>query len=404
MSTVRPIRSEVDYNLALERIESLMGAVAGTSDYDELDVLSTLVELYEEDHFPIDFPSPIQAIEFRMEQEGLSQADLAKYIGSRSKVSEVLSGKRSLTLKMIRALNLHLGIPAEVLIGDNSPQELEDNEIQWSKFPIFELSKRGWLPSIADSKDNAHLLMSHLIERAGGHQAIPQALYKKNNAARRNARMDPYSLQAWCLHVLSEARENPPNVEYKEGSIDEKFLRFLATLSRLPNGPKRAVEALNEQGVAVVYARHLPKTHLDGAAMMTKEGIPVIGLTLRYDRLDNFWFCLLHEVAHVWKHVSSENSIFVDDLSLNKSDHDEDWSIEDEADQLAQNSLIPNDAWEASKLPYQATPSKIIAFAQSINVHPAIVAGRVRRETKNYRLLSQFVGSNQVSKHFEGAS
>ena len=404
MSNVRPIRNEADYNLALERIESLMGATAGTTEFDELDVLSTLIELYEEDHFPIDFPSPIQAIEFRMEQEGLSQADLAKYIGSRSKVSEVLSGKRPLTLKMIRALNLHLGIPAEVLIGDNSTQELEDNEIQWSKFPIFELSKRGWLPNITASKENAHLLMSSLIERAGEYQAIPQALYKKNNAARRNARMDPYSLQAWCLHVLSEARENPPSVEYKEGSIDEKFLRFLATLSRLPNGPKRAVEALNEQGVAVVYAKHLPKTHLDGAAMRTKEGVPVIGLTLRYDRLDNFWFCLLHEVAHIWKHVSSENSFFVDDLSLNKSDHDEDWSIEDEADQLAQDSLIPKDAWIASKLPYQATPTKVIAFAQSINVHPAIVAGRVRRETKNYRLLSQFVGTNQVSKYFEGAS
>lgn len=404
MSNVRPIRSEADYNIALERIDSLMGAVAGTSDYDELDVLSTLAELYEDDHFPIDFPSPIQAIEFRMDQEGLTQADLTKYMGSRSKVSEVLSGKRSLTLKMIRALNVHLGIPAEVLIGDSSTQELEDNEIQWSKFPIFELSKRGWLPSISDPKNNAHLLMSALIERAGGNQAIPQALYKKNNAARRNARMDPYSLQAWCLHVLSEARENPPKAEYQEGSIDEKFLRFLATLSRLPNGPRRAVEALNEQGVAVIYARHLPKTPLDGAAMRTKEGIPVIGLTLRYDRLDNFWFCLLHEVAHVWKHVSSENSFFVDDLSLNKSDHDEDWSIEDEADQLAQDSLIPNDAWIASRLPHHATPSKVIAFAQSINVHPAIVAGRVRKETKNYRLLSQFVGSNQVIKHFEGAS
>jgi len=258
MSNVRPIRNEADYNLALERIESLMGATAGTTEFDELDVLSTLIELYEEDHFPIDFPSPIQAIEFRMEQEGLSQADLAKYIGSRSKVSEVLSGKRPLTLKMIRALNLHLGIPAEVLIGDNSTQELEDNEIQWSKFPIFELSKRGWLPNITASKENAHLLMGGLIA----------------------------------------------------------------------NGPKRAVEALNEHGVAVVYAKHLPKTHLDGAAMRTKEGVPVIGLTLRYDRLDNFWFCLLHEVAHIWKHVSSENSFFVDDLSLNKSDHDEDWSIE----------------------------------------------------------------------------
>jgi len=142
---------------------------------------------------------------------------------------------------------------------------------------------------------------------------------------------------------------------------------------------------------------------LDGAAMRTKEGMPVIGLTLRYDRLDNFWFCLLHEAAHVSRHLNEEGAFFVDDLKLDRSDHSEDWSVEEEADELAQEALIPSTAWNAADLLKSATPSRVIAFAQSVNVHPAIVAGRVRRETGNYRLLSQFVGSNEVRPLFEEA-
>jgi HTH-type transcriptional regulator/antitoxin HigA len=398
MSAVRPIRNDTDYEAALERIDSLMDSAA---DRDELEVLVTLVEAYEDRHFPIDLPTPIEAIEFRMEQEGLTQADLAKYIGGRSKVSEVLSGKRPLTINMIRALNKHLGISAEVLIGDGIGHDEEEHAVQWAKFPVIEMSKRGWLPKVSNPRVKAEDLIDGLIARAGGPQALPQAFYRKNNSARRNARMDSFALQAWCLHVLAEARANRPVVTYRKEAIDEGFLRFLATLSRLPDGPKRAVDALNQQGIAVVYARHLPKTHLDGAAMCTIEGIPVIGLTLRYDRLDNFWFCLLHETVHIWKHVSPEHSFFVDDLSLSEADHEEDWSVEAEADSFAQNALIPNEAWSASGLPERATPSRVISFAQSINVHPAIVAGRIRKETQNYRLLTQFVGSNEVSPHFE---
>jgi HTH-type transcriptional regulator/antitoxin HigA len=398
MSVVRPIRNDSDYAAALERIDSLMDS---SEDGDELEVLVTLVEAYEDQNFPIDLPSPIEAIMFRMEQEGLTQSDLAKYIGGRAKVSEVLSGKRPLTINMIRALNRHLGIPADVLIGDGVSQDDEEHGVQWSKFPVLEMSKRGWLPEVKNSRGKAEDVIANLITRAGGPQALPQAFFRKNNSARRNARMDPIALQAWCLHVLAEARANPPVANYRKEAIDERFLRFLATLSRLPDGPKRAVAALNQQGIAVVYARHLPKTHLDGAAMCTIEGIPVIGLTLRYDRLDNFWFCLLHEAVHIWKHVSPEHSFFVDDLSLSETDHDEDWSIEAEADLLAQNALIPNDAWNASGLPDRATPSRVISFAQSINVHPAVVAGRIRKETQNYRLLTQFVGSNEVSLHFK---
>jgi HTH-type transcriptional regulator/antitoxin HigA len=110
-TAIKPIKSDADYEQALERIYELMEAQPNTPEADELDVLTTLVEAYENKHYSIDLPNPISAIYFRMEQEGLKQIDLVPYIGSRSKVSEVLSGKRSLSLKMIRALHKGLQIP-----------------------------------------------------------------------------------------------------------------------------------------------------------------------------------------------------------------------------------------------------------------------------------------------------
>lgn len=118
MIDVHLIRTEDDYRAALARVDKLMEAEAGTPDGDELEHLAMVIEAYENKHHPIGLPDPIAAIHFRMDQEGLSNKDLIPYIGSSAKVSEVLAGKRDLTLPMIRALHKHLGMPAEVLIQE----------------------------------------------------------------------------------------------------------------------------------------------------------------------------------------------------------------------------------------------------------------------------------------------
>lgn len=112
-----PIRTEVDYEKALSRIEMLMDAEFNTPEGDELDILTTLVENYEAKHFPIPQCDPIEAIRFRMEQMGLEAKDLTPIIGSRSKVSEVLNHKRQLSISMIRNLHARLNLPYESLIG-----------------------------------------------------------------------------------------------------------------------------------------------------------------------------------------------------------------------------------------------------------------------------------------------
>ncbi len=116
---IHPIKTEDDYNNTMLRIDALMDALPGTEEGDELDVLATLVEAYERDHFPIESPDPVEAILFRMEQMGIDRKALEPFLGGRNRVSEVLNRKRNLSMRQIRKLHDGLNIPLENLVGVN---------------------------------------------------------------------------------------------------------------------------------------------------------------------------------------------------------------------------------------------------------------------------------------------
>jgi HTH-type transcriptional regulator / antitoxin HigA len=133
---VRPIRTEEDHDAAVARIAELMGSPPGTLAGDELDVLATLVDAWEAKNHPIDPPDPLMAIQFRMEQQGLTRSDLEPMIGSRARVSEVLTGKRKLTIEMIRRVRLGLGISADSLIESApSPRNSQSKRRKSSRSP-----------------------------------------------------------------------------------------------------------------------------------------------------------------------------------------------------------------------------------------------------------------------------
>lgn len=113
---IKPIKTEIDYNQALERLEVIFDAKKDSSEGDELEVLGILIDQYENEHFPIGMPDPIEAIKFRMEQMGYNQNDLANIVGLKSRASEILNRKRKLSLEMIRQLHEQLNIPTDVLI------------------------------------------------------------------------------------------------------------------------------------------------------------------------------------------------------------------------------------------------------------------------------------------------
>src|ERR1035441_4798759 len=118
---IQPVRTEAEHDAAVARITQLMGAEPGTAASDELEVLVTLVDAYETKHFPMNVPDPVTIIKFQMEQQRLTRKDLEPMIGSRARVSEILTGKRALTLPMIRRLHMDLGIPGDLLGGTAAP-------------------------------------------------------------------------------------------------------------------------------------------------------------------------------------------------------------------------------------------------------------------------------------------
>jgi len=397
----RLIKNEKDYDTALSRIDQLMDAKSGTAEMDELELLTALVEMYEERHFPISPPDPIDAIKFRMEQIGLVQKDMVPYIGTKSKVSEVLNGKRPLTLSMMRSLNKNLGISAEVLLkepGADFPNQIQ--EMEWSRFPLLEMAKRNWIPMVDDIKEKAEELIRDFIEQAGGLDTVPKPCFRQGKNGRYNPKMDLFSLTAWCIRVQSVARKNPLKTKYVKNSIKLGTMQEVARLSYFDKGPLLAKEYLEKHGVHLIVVPHLPKTYLDGAAILLPDGTPVIGLTLRYDRIDYFWFCLLHELAHVSKHLSTSDRLIIDDLDLRGKKVEKEDIIEKEADEMTRNGLIPKRIWDRNPISGKTSTAEIYALAEKLKIHPAIIAGRIRFEQNNYRLLSRHVGNKQIRKHF----
>ena len=406
MSEIKPIRTEADYETALARIEELFQAASGTREGDELDILTVLVEHYEDIHFPIAPSDPIDAIEFHLDQKGMSPRDLAPIIGSPAKVSEVLARKRPITMPMARALHQHLGIPAEVLLKDPKITREDDQQrMEWSRFPLRAMVKLEWVPNVPNLKEHAEQLVSRLMDRAGGREFAARPMYRKNDHRRVNAKTDDYALRAWCWEVMARGRERGSNVAYRPGTVTPDFLRSVAELSMSEDGPRQARDYLAQHGIGFQYVPHLPRTHLDGAALRSQDGRPVVGMTLRYDRIDNFWFTLLHELAHVSLHLDgdAEDEGFVDDHSLRDiGTTGEGDNKENVADQMAQDALIPPDVWRDGDVLEHPNPMAVVGLGWEAGVHPAIVAGRVRRELGNYRLLSQFVGTGEVRRQFGG--
>jgi hypothetical protein len=168
-------------------------------------------------------------------------------------------------------------------------------------------------------------------------------------------------------------------------SDPKKAARRLAQLSVLPDWQDQIVTALHSMGIILVILEHLPGTFLDGAAMCRGDGVPVIALTLRHDRLDNFWFTLLHEFAHVVCHLSPDRQLILDDLDVASSE-----TIEAEADSFARNALIPPPIWK--QIDEDSSTEEVMDAAEKAGVHPAIAAGRWRFEHSDYRRFSKLIG------------
>lgn len=387
---VRVIESEADYSAALEQMSALMASepAAGSDSERLLKTLAVLVRDYESARYPIAAPDPVEAIKFRMEQQGMAPKDLIPYLGSRSRVSEVLAKKRSLTLAMIRSLNRGLGIPAASLLGDRADANTEFN-LDWKRVPFADMRKRGWINRMPHDASDARQLLESWMDPVRILEFAP--LYRRH--VRSAKPVDQEKLVIWTAQVAKKALNHRPSGKF-DSSWSMEFLRDVARISVFKNGPSLVREFLDQHGIVMLVEPAL-SSWLDGAAIMCRN-LPVIALTLRHDRLDNFWFVVMHELVHLLKHLGPDAMSFYDDLD---SDDQAD-PREVEADRLAAEALIPSDEWRASPASKLRSADAVNHLARRLKIHPAIVAGRIRKVCNDYRVLSGMVGQGEVRKHF----
>lgn len=390
----RLIKTEAEYEAALAKVESLMHAKAGTEELDRLEYWSRLVEIYEDEHYPIPQPTPLEAIEFAMDQQGLSRRDLEPFIGSKGVVSEVLAGKRRLTLEMIRRLHAGLGIPLDTLIQDlpSDPDPDPDPCSALNGAAIKEMVKRGWLEAVAGA-DEMRAQAGRWLEQVGFASVDPA--FCARSSTRLGMRGDASSVLAWVGGLRCLASATPQGGVFDRAALDHVFFKGLLELSTDPRGPAFARDYLARFGVCMVVLKHFPKTYQDGAALFVPDGRAVVGLSLRFDRLDNFWFTLLHELAHLALGHVEPGGFMVDELDARTMD-----DVEKQANAFAADVAIPSELWEATPAKDRTKPRFVFQTAEALKISPAIVAGRVRRETGNYKLFSRSVGSGEVRKLF----
>ena len=322
---------------------------------------------------------------------GMSQADLAETIGlqlqqiQRYEASEYMEASLSRLIEVTRVLD----IDAESLFESNAVftwSAVEDRV--WHELPVNEMAKRLWFDAPQGS-DTIARAKEYFLEAVG-----PQFVTALHRKKMRGVTLpNEYALLAWQTRVHELAKNRIDNEHLPEFKFDERWLDELSGLTRHRHGPRSAIQLLAENGIVLVVEKHLPGTYLDGAAMLAISDHPIIGLTLRHDRLDNFWFTLFHELGHVYLHL-------FDGLRYNYFDNDESTatdSIELEADQFALNRLIPEQSWEQCLSRFSPSEEAVRLDADRLGIDASIIAGRSRKESGNYRILTQLVGCRQVA-------
>ncbi len=343
---------------------------------------------------------PMVLIKARI-SKGLSQRALAEQVGlSMQQIqryeSSLYSGAslaRLVEIANVLGVSMNSSWAGHAADSANSIYAWKGTEsVQWDKFPIKEMIQRGWVdPEVSMPVSD---LMSQYFHRTAGSEYL-SALHRKKFHGEN--RPNEYSLLAWQARVLEIASDEIDNGRISSFELDDSWLKDLVKLSVEDDGPLRAKSLLAENGISLVFEPHLTGTYLDGAAMLHNSGNPVVALTLRHDRLDNFWFVLFHELGHVFLHL-------FDSLGMDFFDEDDGGEIdqiEKEADEFSLNTLIPLDLWDSCLSRFSITDEAVILDAERLGIHPSIIAGRIRQESDKFYLLTELLGSGKVRLLFE---
>ncbi|MEI9424908.1 XRE family transcriptional regulator [Mesorhizobium sp. Cs1299R1N1] len=335
---------------------------------------------------------------------GLTQKELARKLGLKEQQIQRYEADRyrSISLANFRRVARFLGVDWKMGLsnwfggGWNIARDVSAAEV---RKVLKHARTNGWFgdddPEIVAEEESFNYLQRYVSDHI--------LKYGSPSLLRTGMNVQDHSedllVLAWKARVTRRAEQiiSAHAVAYRP--LDITWLMELARLSQHGDGPARARDLLLSKGIVLVAEPQIPGMKVDGAAFLL-ESVPVIGLTLRRDTVDNFWFTLLHEVGHVILHYRTGlRTGFFDDTDT--TDVDE---IEEEANSFASNVLIPEERWKRSPARITKSPAVVEKFAKELGINPAIVFGRIQKERGNYAVFSNSIGRGAVRKHLIGPS
>lgn len=326
---------------------------------------------------------------------GLSQKDLARKLGLREQAIQRYEAER------YRSINLsNFQKIAGVLGVRLVPEFLDDLSQNWGfthdldpsvmRKVLKHARDNGWLEREGATDEDA---IGALIRSVGDHVVRHGTPSLLRTGLKASAVSEDWVLIAWKANVTRRAESIIAANRVRYDALDFSWLSELVKLSEHENGPTMAVDLLLSKGIILVIEPQIPGMALDGASFLVDD-VPVIGMTLLRDTLDNFWFTLLHEIGHVVLHRRKGLLAgFFDDFQNHGIE-----VVEKEANSFAGNMLIPDELWRLSPARVSKSPEPMIKLAQQLNISPAIVFGRVRMERGNYTLFSDRIGRGAVRR------
>lgn len=346
------------------------------------------------------YRTPAQMIEAKLQERGWNQRVLAKILGiTETRVSNIMNNRSSVTTQIALHLQAVLGIDADELLRLQAKYELAKAQLEFrldpevetrakvfGDFPITEIIKRGWLPGITDIKD-AHLEESLCkffgVESIEDVQTLPHAAKKTDPTASTTAPQ-----LSWLYRVRQMAIDFPAP-KYSHGALTSAVLKMKPLLIS-DQAVRKVPRLMMECGVRYVIVESLPSAKIDGVCFWLNDFQPVVGMTLRFDRIDNFWFVLRHEIEHILRGHGKAKPILDTELERERAGTSADIPEEERiANEAAAEFCVPRakiDNFIARKAP-MFTERDIRGFAATLQVHPGIVAGQLQHHTRRYDLF-----------------
>ena len=342
--------------------------------------------------------TPSQLIEVHLRQHGWTQRVLALILGMNEQtVSRIMSGAKPIDAELALTLDAALGIEPERLLELQKSYELARAKIEtridptlsrrkaiFGGLPTADMVKRGWLTGITDVRDPD--LESALCQFFST-SSVDEIAILPHRPKKTESLGDPTSAQLAWLHRVKQLADEMLVAKYSSASV-KSAIKSLSKLLVSPDAARKAPRILTNAGIRFVIVEALPSTKIDGVCLWLDDKSPVVGMSTRFDRIDNFWFVLRHELEHVVQNHGRSAAILDTNMERNRADLD--LSEEERvADSAAAEFCVPQAALErfiSRKSPYFAERD-ILGFAKTLDIHPGLVAGQLQRNIGRYDLF-----------------